>query len=406
MSAFDELPQDLDLSPQTVAAYLGTAGWRLADASDLAQLWELGDGGHLEARLRLPVEHELADFDRRVEEALHRICLVNDWSADQLAMNVLNARSDFMFIRADQAAADGSIPLMQAQTMLEGARELMLAAAQSTIRARSEHRGRRSDLARSFVQEDVRMGHTQRGSFIITILTHLGEEEIIPVDDDDSRVLAAQNKALQLPQAEAAREYARLREAAATGTIRIAPFQRRVMSTLATGLDSAREMALQSGAHTLDEAVARGLSANLVDALTGMTRYDGLRSLDVSFSWSKTEPEAQPSVEQIRVDRDVIPRLEPLKTRLERRPPEPDVETIHGQVTRLERGTDDESGTVTITGFIGRVARTVRIELVGTDYNEAIRAHRSRTTVTSTGTLMKRGNSYYFGGDVVFAPIK
>lgn len=407
MSAFSDLPADLDLSPESVAAYLGSSGWSLIDANDLAQIWELSEGSHIEARLRLPTDTSLGDFAPRFHEALARLCLVNDWTAQQLAVQVVSARSDVMYIRADQVAADGSIPLVQAESMLKGANALLLSAALSTVRPRSEHKGRRPDLARDFVRDDVRMGHTQRGSFIITILTHLGEDEVVPLDDEDSTALHdAQVKALSLPEDEAKHEIARLQVGADLGEVRIPPFERRVMATLARGLDSVREMALHTGAHTLDEAVARGLSANMVDALNGMTQYDGLRSLDLSFSWAKAEQVAPPSVAEVRVDRDVIPALESLRTRLERRPPEPDVETIYGQVTRLERGADDESGIVTVSGAVGKASRTVRIELSGRLYNDAIRAHRTRSTVTATGVLSKRGNAFWFDNGASFGEVK
>ena len=406
MSSFGDLPLDLDLSPQSVSAYLGASGWSLTDANDLAQLWELREGSRIEARLRLPTDKSLGDFVPRFYEALTRLQRVNDWSPEQLAVEVVSARSDFMYIRADQTATDGSIPLVQAEAMLNGANALMVAAAASAIKPRSEHKGRRPDIARDFVRDDVRMGHTQRGSFIITILCHLGEDQIVPIDDDDVTALqAAQFKALELPKMDAEREIKRLRSDAEHGEIRIPPFERRVMSTLATGLDSAREMALQTGAHTLDEAVARGLSANLVDALNGMTKYEALRALDVSFSWARAEQVEPPAIAEVVVDRDVIPNLKPLQERLKRRPPEPDVETIFGQVTRLERGADDESGTATVSGTIGKTNRTVRIELTGDLYNDAIRAHRGRTPVTATGVVEKRGNAYWLDQLQRFSPL-
>lgn len=405
VSTFDELSLDLELSPQSVAAYLGAAGWQLALADDFAQIWELYEGHRPEARLRLPIDRTLDDFGRRFDEALARIGQVNDWTANQLAVQVASARSDFMYIRADQAAADGSIPLAQAEAMLNGANALMLSAASSAVRARSEHRGRRPDLARDFVRDDVRMGHTQRGSFIITILTHLGEDEIVQVDDEDRDALRSVDEITRQLTATESEELVPVEDGPSGSQVRLPPFQRRAMSTLATGLNSAREMALHTGEITMDDAVARGLSANLVDALNGMTQFEGLRSLDVSFSWAIAEQSPPPSVDEVKVDRTVIPELKSLRGRLERRPVEPDVETVYGQVTRLERGEDDESGVVTVSGVVGQARRQIRVELSGKRYNDAIRAHRQRAMVTATGTLAKRGNANWLEGDVSFSEI-
>jgi hypothetical protein len=248
------------------------------------------------------------------------------------------------------------------------------------------------------------MGHTQHGSFVITILTRLGEEEIVEINDRDPE------KSSDDVFTAASRDHDQAHNvdrATSTDQIRIPPFERRVMRTLAHGLESAREMALHTGSQTMDDAVNRGLSANMVDALDIMTSgFDGLRSLDLSFAWAIAEQSAAPSVEEVKVDRTVIPELGSLRERLERRPPGPDTATAYGQVTRLERGHDEESGTVTISGVVGEVRRTVRIELSGKRYNDAIRAHRTRTTVTATGILTKRGNANWLVGDVSFSELK
>lgn len=340
MTAFNDLP--LELTSPYVSSYLGAAGWQLVIADDFSQTWQLGQGPLPEARLRLPTDTGLDDYSIRFEEALQRLCRVNNWSLQQLATQVLGARSDFMYIRADQSSIDGTIPLRQAEALLQGADALLYAAASSAVRPKAQHLGKRPELAKDFIRDDVRMGHTQRGSFIITIVTRLDEDEVVHVDAEDHQILEVLEPGRLSKPVQAG-------NGANPSEIVLPPFQRRVMSTLATGVESARSMALHSGDQTMEDAVARGLSANLVAALGAMTDFEGLRALDLSFSWAIAEKAAPPpSVGEVIVDRDVIAELRPLRERLERRPAEPEVETIYGQVTRLERGERDQTGVVTV----------------------------------------------------------
>lgn len=384
----DELPADLALSPSAVSSYLGSAGWDLEDAGQAATIWGLADGRGTRARLLLPLDRSYADFAPRFQEALRTLRLVHDWDLQQLATHVLGARSDFLLVRADQATPDGTIPIRQARSLIDGAQQLLYYAACSAIRPRSAYgSGKRPEGASAFLDDDVRMGHTQRGSFVITVLTRLDADDTVTVTPDVSDPTHSETETgTDTPEGV---------------TAIIPPFQRRVMATLATALDLTHQ-AVQTGANGLVEgAVERGVSANLVDALAGMTSYEGLRSLDLSFQWAPAEPAPPPATERILITRDEMPRLAPA-AKLLRQVPDVVHDTITGQVIRLERAETDE-GTITIEGTVGRsTRRKVRVDLTGAPYNTAIRAHRRRLPVTATGDITRRGRDYWLAGEMTF----
>jgi hypothetical protein len=416
MSVFDIQPERIDLSPQNVAGYLGATGWDLQLRDDAREVWRLLEGGTRVAMLTLPRDPSYVDYEIRFQEALSRLCMVYDWDLQQLATNILSARSDVLYIRADQFTRDGSIPLSQARSLLDGASHLVEAAALASLDPRPNYSGRRPNSVRDFVEDEIRMGHTQRGSFVITILTRLDEDDVITADDvtdiaEEGEGGAGSAEApsevgpnpapshddldgpLSEPTQEAERDTA--------GPVRLPPFQRRVMSTLASALVETVSLTGTDGFKGLERAVTRGVSANLCQSLATMTEYEGLRALDLSFLWAPAALFPAPDTDQVVIDRDHIPNLAIVSERLKRVPDRVRT-TIFGQVTRLERGADDDEGVVTIRGVVGRsTRRSVRIHLAGPQYDDAIRAHRGRIPVSVTGDMQKEGNSYVLSGDLV-----
>src|SRR5437764_197137 len=98
----DELPSDMALSPAAVSSYLGISGWQLEESFPGAESWLLHEGARPYARVVVPTDTTFVDFNKRFDEALRRICRVYDWNSFQLANSILSARSDLLFIRADQ----------------------------------------------------------------------------------------------------------------------------------------------------------------------------------------------------------------------------------------------------------------------------------------------------------------
>lgn len=380
-SPLNQLTAEFNLTPRTLSSYLGAAGWQLQNASAVSQTWTLEDAGTATADLLLPLDNSFVDFEDRFNAALRRLCRVYDWDYQQLVTSILSTRSDFFLVRADQATPDGSIPLRQAEQLVGGTLDMLTAAAWASIEPRPLFVGRRPNSVRNFVEDDLRMGHTQRGSFVITVLARLDEDEEIGLD------------AVERESFESLREFD---DAVPAPTVaRIPPFQRRVMSTLASGLVATKEAARERTALALDEAIARGVSANLCESLEGMTKFQGLRTLDLSFMWAIAEQVAPPSAERVLIGRNEIPRLGELSQRLRQKPPQ-SRESLYGQVTRLERAEENDEGIVTVRGVTGRsTRRQARLHLEGRRYDAAIRAHRSRLPVVVTGVMERRGNMYW-----------
>ena len=168
-----------------------------------------------------------------------------------------SAFSDLIRIRAPAGnAADGTIPIKAAVAFVERARDLMLAAACAAINKRSYFATRKPAQATDYL-DHVRMGQTERGSFVLTILSPvtplLRLADLFPMEPPE-------------------------------------PYERSVTRTLAVSLSAIRAAAdtaaAQGDLKPFSDAVEQGVSANLCEALVGLAQVSPSDGLDIGISWS------------------------------------------------------------------------------------------------------------------------
>ncbi|WP_280411440.1 hypothetical protein [Nocardia asiatica] len=305
----------------------------------------------------LPLATDYVDFSRRFRDTLQALATIYDWDASQLVERIAAARADLFFVRLDQEMSDGTIPFRQAETTLEALFTMMRAAATTADDPTHSHRGRRSAVVTNFLEEDIRLGHTKRGSFVFTVVSRLG-------DTVSSQV---------------------------TG-MPLVPFPRKVMTTLATGLESARQLALDWDERALDHTGQLGLSGSLVESVLDLTQPEAVRALDLSFDWAAGERPPDVEISRIVIDRNAMAGLPRVRERLVRREEPPRHTTLIGMVRTLNRddlGDEDQEATsiVLSTHVDGRL-RKVHVPLVGDDYQWAIRAHQSKQPIVVSGDLV------------------
>lgn len=372
------------LRPRNVAEYLATQEWACLADKPFGQLWALPDqptNGQISSIL-LPKDPSSPDYERRIAESLALLTNILGVTASELAEAVSTVHADLFFVRVDQSMQDGTIPLRQATQLLENIDQMIKSAALAAYSPVHSGRGKMPGLVNDFLNEDVRMGHTKRGSFIITVAAR----------HDDLLWKSARR-----PKEEPA--------AADTRPEIETTYTRRVMTTLSTALDATRRHVDKGSDFIgLDEAVDAGVRLPLVEALSDMGATKGLRHLDMSFNWSQSQPLPSAGVpSEIYFNPDSLAELDDVSTRL-RREIVPQDETIVGPVTELRRGEqfdpNTESGEVVLRADVDGRLRNVRVELSGRDYDWAIHAHRERLPFTVSGTLGKKGRSWTLTGNV------
>lgn len=352
------------LAPLEVAAYLRSRGWHehAALSRDSAS-FTYGD----DYEVSLPLSTELRDFPYRMFDALKTLEIVENRDQLEIFADLKASASDVVRVRlVDAEARDGSLPLQRAAEVVSRSYDMMFAAACAAVDPKLYFPSRKPQLAADYMR-NVRMGQTERGSFVVTILSH-----VTPA----------------------------LSGSAASGSEDMpAPFERKVTERLSGALaainDSAKVAVATGDISAFEASVVHGVSANLCDAIAGMSCADGTeRDVEVSLAWARVRPTKEGPLLRYRVGRDIVPVLREVARVFKARAPQEDFE-VRGPVFRLVRDPPGASdGEVTIAGFVDGAPRSIWVHLEGNDYLLAADALKNKRLVSVTGVLRKEGRRY------------
>ena len=369
VDSYNELASSV--SPSAVSQYLAVHGWELeSQRPEVREIWRLADErGRPQARLMLPLARDFDDYQERLRDALLALSRVNDWDASKLYEQITANRADLFFVRLDQEMYDGTIPFRQAEETLESLHKMLRAAATTAANPFHSHRGRRPASVSDFLDDDVRLGHTKRGSFIFTVVTRLGDQFHATAD----RYAPPEN------------------------------FPRKVMETLAHGLETTRDVAESWDPEVLESPGDLGLSAALVESLEEIARPESLRSLDLSFDWSSSEPLPEFGRNNIVLSRSIIAELPTVRERLIHQEEPPRRVTLIGVVNVLARDEveeDDDGATIQLRAEVNGRYRNIRVPLAGDDHDWAVIAYQRKLPFTVTGDLVFERRSWRLQGDI------
>ena len=371
------------LRPQAVSEYLAVSPWSLERRDDIKEVWHLiGATGRSLGRLMLPLATDYSDFADRFYDALMTLSKVNNWNADQLLEQILATRADLFFVRLDQSTADGTIPFKQAEMTLDAIYGMVRSAAARAAGSRATRRGKVPMAAQNFLDDDVRLGHTKRGSFVFTVASRLSDritvnQSLADVDADD---------------------------------VNNEIFSRRVMETLASGIETAGDIIARE-TRSLGDFFNLRANLELFESLAEITRPENLRTVELSFQWALAMPRPAFGTEPVKLTREDVSILTEFR---ERRASVEDVArprpishhvTLVGPVVALVRSDfeeeDSEWGEVIIMADVGGSRfRQVHILLNGQDHERAIQAYRSKLPLTISGDLEFEGQRWRLTGNV------
>jgi hypothetical protein len=347
------------LGPLDLASYLRAKGWQQQpDRGQRASLWLWRTPGGDELDVLLPSTREVADYNIRVSEVLHALSIAEGRSELDVINDLQTTGADIIRVKAGGNDLErGSLPLDQGVTLVERCREMMLAAACAAISKRPFYAKRKPQQAMDYLSH-VRMGQTERGSFVLTLLS--------PV-----------SPALRVDQ-----------QAAAT----LEPFERSVTRTLVAGLcalgEASRDAAISGVFTPFEAAIARGVSANLCEAVVGLAGVSPAQGVDVQVSWSRNRPNTDNGPIRVRLGSDSIPLIEEAARQFRAIATQEDTEIL-GFVERLDRAQDAAEGEATVVALIDDKVRRVAIRLEPQMYAVAVQAHDERRTVRCIGDLVR-----------------
>jgi hypothetical protein len=354
---------DIDrLLPTSVSAYLAANGWQQqssnsTDSATAAVIWTKGN----ELEVSLPLRPDYLDYRQRMREVIDTLRKVEERPKSQVIADVASSGFDVMRVRvASPDASEGTLPFDEAAQIVSRSRDMVLAAACSTVAPRIYYPARKPREANEYLRR-LRFGQTERGSFVFSILSPVAPR------------LGSGQPDLDLDE----------------------PFDRRVVEKLLSGITGVRNAAVvattTNDVTSFERSVEQGVSANLCEALAGLTGYQDLEhDVEINFSWALTRPKAN---ERQTITREYAQLIREAATVLKAKAPEEDFMAI-GSVITLNRPSGAQTGQVVMAVLQDGQARKVSMNLDSTDYQAAYEAHGAREHISVVGTLVKEGRMY------------
>ena len=348
----------LAVSPAALSAYARTAGWTKVDTYGEHSDVFTGEGL---PEIILPRTAHLGDYALVVSMVIEIFAKVADVDELTLYRDLVTADRDVIRVRAVDSDDSGSVAVNDGIDLISGAGDMILAAACSLQGPQPLYRAGANREARAYLNR-VRLGQTEQSSFAITLL---------------SPVIAPPMQQSLFSVAEYGDD----------------PIERQVTRRLADALAATREATEKTvggDAGAFSKAVARGVSANLCEALVKL--IEPFPTLDISLVWARTHP-MKPARNVVRFASHDAPILRQVARSFREREPQPDT-CLFGVVQRLKRAATDTEGTIALRASINGQNQEVGVVLKQSDYERAIQAHKTKSPLVMEGDLEHTGQRW------------
>ncbi|BAJ27815.1 MULTISPECIES: hypothetical protein [Kitasatospora] len=385
-------------SPTTVTRFLATQGWTLEHRIEgIKEIWSspTGSEGSEPEWVMIPFATDYVDFDRRFSESLAAVSQIFDCSAEELSRKISSFDTDVLSVRLSGRAMGDTVSLAEGEQVIHGVNLLLKNFTYAAVAGHVRHgRGRMPNRVSEFMQSNVRLGQTRRGSFIITFTVLLDEPD-----------------RPSTPKSHAPDHYDEFDEQL--------PLARRMMMMLARAVCLANASAYGGTGHgtagTPNGEFHEELAGMVLETIGKFQNLNDLKEIDFSFSWASALPaptveqsffsfqledlkEFHPQMEGVRPKTLPLPGPEHIALAREEKVPEV-ISTAHrgeaqetiisGRVTTLERSYD--GGVVTIVVDDSRPPLNVRFRLPESGYKLAVQAHLMNTSIVVGGHLGSSG---------------
>ena len=341
------------ISATQIVGYISSNGWYEDDQiDDIASIWHRDAISPLE--IVVPLKTSLRDYSDRVRSALRVLSEFEGRDILAVFNEVSNFNADVIKIRVAHHDVDaGTIPIDDGILLIQKARDLIASVSQSVISAKKHYTGRKPAEVSDFL-DNLLLGQTEHGSFIVNIISPI--EEVHPdclIPDSPS-------------------------------------FTRIVSTSLSKSLDAVNiavdEFKSTGNIDIFDGYVSAGVSANLCDALIGLSGKDRHRQFSITLQLSGLEKTLDVETFTHDFPPKMIPTLELVSKQLKENYILPSY-TLSGHVTKLEKEYESESGSVTVSASLDGKDKPVTFQLELKEYLQAIHAHENKAYLECKGEL-------------------
>ncbi|WP_390913562.1 hypothetical protein [Pseudosulfitobacter sp. SM2401] len=355
MSNFDTSMLTL-LKPDNVLGFLGANGWEQYSSQPYFSVWTKGD-----YEVLIPKEGT-RDFPSRMFEALEEISSEKDLNTETVFRQMLMSGFETLKVSTvGPSSMNGTVSLSDGVKLIGNVRDLLISSASAVIEPRRSYAGKRAGLAETFLQT-ARLGQTEHGSFILTVLA--------PVMKEETNVLPG----FEPPQ----------------------PYGARVVETLLNATDEAANAAKLSfeESNWFDERfvplVTKGVNANLCSAVSNLLKIEGTERVIFSINPSSN---FRPERTKVDIPATLSERFEKAAIEFRKDPPLDNV-NVHGKTISFRREAVTKSGVVSIKANVGGENKRISFGLSPDDYNLVLEAHKYGHPISFTADLRKNARSY------------
>lgn len=351
------------VAPAALRAYIVFEGWeRTGSFREVSALYKKTIAGKAH-ELIAPDDNRIGDYAAAVAQVIEYLARMEQRDQLEIYRDLTQSGRDVIRVRTTRAEEDGSVELNLGVELVQHARDLLAAAACAAHEPRRTYHVGKIEAANEYMRR-VSLGQTERGSFVVTLLapvppalTQSAQASLWPVMDTE-------------------------------------PFDRQVTRTLANALTSVREAMVASnrgdGLQAFEDAVAKGVSANLCEAVAQIVeRGDGA---DLSVTWARTRPTPEQRT-RAQFSRDDSGILREVARYFRLKEPQRDVE-LFGVITKLNREESDFDGKVTLKTSVDGRLRSLSVDFAQADYERALEAHRKKVPVLLRGNLVMKGQRW------------
>lgn len=314
--------------------------------------------GNNETDVLLPLRQNLGDYTIRMGALVDTVARVEGRSRYEVLRDFSTVCADIIRVRIAAAGGPGTtLPFIDGVNLLKKIRDVLIAAALSTLEKRAFFTNRWPEIILEFLDQ-LQLGQTEYSSFVFTVVSPVGELDAEELQE---------------------------------------PFGRRVTYTLMHALkameDAAAAAALEGNVNPFLRAVEEGVSANLCDAVVELQTIVAGRSVEFSVTWASTRKPPADAVHSVMLAQDRIPQIEAASDAIWGMPKRFDFR-LEGTVMELDAPAGAPPSAAILMGYIDGAPRRVRAIFDAPTYAEVERAYRDHLMIRCEGDLLREGGDF------------
>ena len=352
-----------EISPAALSGYVRALNWvKERPYRDFSDVYV----GENLPEIVVPRTQRIDDYGFVIRRLIEVFCEVTEMEPQAIYHNLVNADRDVLRFRVPEVDDDSPV-LEQGVGLISSARDLLLAAVCSFQERRPVYRTGSNLSAMEYLRR-VRLGHTEQGSFAVTLLP-----PVVPPLISSTEPEVEDGWFRNEPQA---------------------PLERRMIGHFANVLSATTKATEETAAgypEAFAGAVSSGVSANFCDAMVSL--IGPFPQVEVSVSWALTRPVAG-GRNAFSFYQDDSPVLKEAADSFRERGVKHDVR-LFGKVGRLAREEGQDDGRITMRTTVEGRVQSVSAVLSWADYEMAIIAHQGGVVLALDGDLERVGQRWH-----------